>query len=165
MFTISFQEARMKKEWRGKDWDAIGNRIFLAYNEISKTINPSQLIKVDLTSSQIKVIVSFFHQKTFAMAELSRAHGVSFSTMTSMVDRLIKGGLLERQRDDEDRRIVFVRLSAKGKKMVDYLMRARKQNLEKFLCELTQDEVREFVKSIENVAYHLSRAKQNMLRK
>jgi DNA-binding MarR family transcriptional regulator len=155
----------MKNERRGKDWDALGNRIFQAYNEISKTINPSQLIKVDLTSSQIKVIVSFFHQKTFTMAELSRAHGVSFSTMTSMVDRLLQNGLLERQRDEVDRRIVLVRLSAKGKKMVDYLMKARKQNLEKFLCELTQDEVREFVKSIENVARHLSRAKGNMLQK
>ena len=155
----------MKKARRGKDWDAIGNRIFLAYNEISKTINPSQLIKVDLTSSQIKVIVSFFHQKTFTMAELSRAHGVSFSTMTSMVDRLLQNGLLERQRDEKDRRIVLVSLSAKGTKMVDYLMKARKQNLEKFLCELTQDEVREFVKSIENVARYMSRAKGNMLQK
>ena len=155
----------MKNNGRGEDWDALGNRIFLAYNEISKTINPRQLIKVDLTSSQIKIMASFFHQSTFTMTEMSRLHGVSFSTMTSMVDRLIKGGLLERQRDDEDRRIVLVRLSTKGKKMVAYLMRARKQNLEKFLCELNEDEVREFVKSIENVARHMSRAKQNMLRK
>jgi DNA-binding MarR family transcriptional regulator len=155
----------MKKARRGQDWDALGNRIFQAYNEISKTINPSQLIKVDLTSSQIKVIVSFYHQKTFTMAELSKTHGVSFSTMTSMVDRLLQNGLLERQRDEVDRRIVLVRLSAKGKKMVDYLMKARRQNLEKFLCELTQDEVREFVKSIENVARHLSRAKGSMLQK
>ena len=155
----------MKNNGRGEDWDALGNRIFLAYNEISKTINPRQLIKVDLTSSQIKIMASFFHQSTFTMTEMSRLHGVSFSTMTSMVDRLIKGGLLERQRDDEDRRIVLVRLSAKGKKMVAYLMRARKQNLEKFLCELNEDEVREFVKSIENVARYMSRAKRNMLRK
>ena len=155
----------MKNKDRGEDWDAIGDRIFLAYNEISKTINPRQLIKVDLTSSQIKVIISFFHQSTFTMAELSTAHGVSFSTMTSMVDRLIKGGLIERQRDDKDRRIVLVRLSAKGKKMVDYLMKARKQRLEKFLCELTPDEVRGFVKSIENVAQHMSRAKDNFLHK
>jgi DNA-binding MarR family transcriptional regulator len=82
-----------------------------------------------------------------------------------MVDRLLQNGLLERQRDEKDRRIVLVSLSAKGKKMVDYLMKARKQNLEKFLCELTQDEVREFVKSIENVARYMSRAKGNMLRK
>jgi DNA-binding MarR family transcriptional regulator len=46
------------------------------------------------------------------MTELSRANGVSVSTMTSMVDRLIQGGLLERQRDGADRRIVLVGLSA-----------------------------------------------------
>jgi len=82
-----------------------------------------------------------------------------------MVDRLLQGGLLERQRDDEDRRIVRVRLSAEGKKMVDSMMKVRRQELEKFLVDLTPAEVQEFLNSIENVARYLSKAKESMLRK
>ncbi|MEI6125281.1 MAG: MarR family transcriptional regulator [Pseudomonadota bacterium] len=155
----------MKKEKKGKDWGDIGRRLLRAYNEISKSINPSLLLKVDLTSSQIKVIFSFSAQPTFTMTQLSREHGVSVSTMTSMVDRLLQGGLLERQRDDEDRRIVRVRLSAEGKKMVDSMMKVRRQELEKFLVDLTPAEVQEFLNSIENVARYLSKAKESMLRK
>ena len=155
----------MQQQRRGKDWGDTGKRMLLAYNEISKSITPAKLLKVDLTSSQIKVIISFFGQSTFTMTELSRVHGVSVSTMTSMVDRLLQSGLLERQREDEDRRIVRVSLSAEGKMTVDYLMKVRRQGIEKFLDELTSAEVQEFLKSIENVARHMTRAKENMLRK
>ena len=96
------------------------------------------------------------------MTELSRANGVSVSTMTSMVDRLIQGGLLERLRDGADRRIVRVGLSAAGKKMLDHLMKVRRRELEKFLVKLTRGEVREFRDSIETVARYLAEAKKTM---
>lgn len=124
-----------------------------------------QLLKVDLTSSQVKVLISFYGKDHYTMTELSRVHGVSVSTMTSMADRLLLSGLIERQRDDEDRRVVRVRLSAEGKKMVDYLMKVRRQELEKFLTELSDEEIYQFVGSIENVADILSKAKEKILRR
>lgn len=136
-------------------------RILAAYNEISKSINPAQLLQVSLTSSQIKVLSTFFDQGVFTMTELSRLNGVSVSTMTSMVDRLIQGGLLERRSDGADRRIVLVGLSSAGKKMLDHLIKVRRRELEKFLAKLTRDEVREFRDSIETVAGYLARAKKS----
>jgi DNA-binding MarR family transcriptional regulator len=102
----------MKQAHKARYAAATGRSILAAYNEISKSINPAQLLKVSLTSSQIKVLSTFSDHGVFTMTELSRANGVSVSTMTSMVDRLIQGGLLERQRDGADRRIVLVGLSA-----------------------------------------------------
>jgi DNA-binding MarR family transcriptional regulator len=139
---------------------ATGRRILAAYNEISKSINPAQLLKVSLTSAQIKVLSTFSDHGVFTMTELSRANGVSVSTMTSMVDRLIQGGLLERLRDEADRRIVLVCLSAAGKKMLDHLMKVRSRELEKFLVNLSRHEVREFRDSIETVARYLAQAKK-----
>ena len=104
----------MKQAHTARYGATTGRRILAAYNEISKSINPAQLLKVSLTSSQIKVLSTFSDQGVFTMTELSRANGVSVSTMTSMVDRLIQGGLLERQRDGADRRIVRVGLSSRG---------------------------------------------------
>ncbi|MFC1592213.1 MarR family transcriptional regulator, partial [Thermodesulfobacteriota bacterium] len=91
----------------------------------------------------------------------SKAHAVSVSTMTSMVDRLIQNALLERQSDDRDRRIVRVSLAAEGKKVVRYLMKVRRQELEKFLCEMQDSDIDQFVQSIENVAGFLAKAKQS----
>ena len=150
----------MRQVHREKAGGATGRRILAAYNEISKSINPAQLLKVSLTSSQIKVLSAFSDQGVFTMTELSRANGVSVSTMTSMVDRMIQGGLLERLRDGADRRIVRVGLSAAGKTMLDHLMKVRRRELEKFLVNLTRDEVREFRDSIETVARYLAEAKK-----
>jgi DNA-binding MarR family transcriptional regulator len=155
----------MHQEKKGRLWNDLLRRILTSYNEISKSINPMQLLKVDLTSSQVKVLISFFGKDHYTMTELSRAHGVSVSTMTSMADRLLLGGLIERQRDSEDRRVVRVRLSPEGKKMVDYLMKVRRQELEKFLIELSDEEIYQFVRSIENVADILSKAKEKILHK
>ena len=136
-------------------------RIVNAYNEISKCINPVQLIRVDLTTSQIKVLMSFFDRDNFTMTELSRSHFVSVSTMTSMVDRLIHNGFLERQKDENDRRIVRVFLTSYGKKTVRNLIKIRRKELEKFFLKLGQRERGQFVRSIESVAHYLSTARRN----
>ena len=151
----------MKQAHKAHYASATGRRIFAAYNEISKSINPAQLLKVSLTSSQVKVLSTFSDRGVFTMTELSKVNGVSVCTMTSMVDRLIQGGLLERQRDGSDRRIVLVGLSAAGKKMLDHLIKVRRRELEKFLVKLTRDEVREFRDSIETVARYLAQAKKS----
>ena len=154
----------MKKDnKKGKYWDGTVTRILNAYNEISKSINPSQLANVDLTSSQIKVLISFAEKENFTMTELSNAHSVSVSTMTSMVDRLIQNGSLKRKKDDKDRRIVRACLTAEGKKMVGHLMSIRKQALEEFMLELNDSEIRRFLESIETVARFLSKAKRSIL--
>lgn len=152
----------MKLEKKGREWNDLLRRILAAYNEISKSINPTQLLKLDLTSSQIKVLISFYGKEFYTMTELSRAHGVSVSTMTSMADRLLHSGLIERERDTEDRRVVRVRLSPQGKKTVDYVMKVRRRELEKFLGELSDEEIYKFAGSIENVAVILSKAKSKM---
>jgi len=150
----------MKRQQQGTgNWTKLVDRILSAYNDISKSLNPTQLLKIDLTSSQVKVIMTFSEHDTFTMTELSNAHCVSVSTMTSMVDRLISNGFMERHKDTQDRRIVRVKLSEHGRKMMRQLMKMRRQELEKFLLKLQDSEITQFVKSIENVARYLAIAK------
>ncbi|HHW82251.1 MAG TPA: MarR family transcriptional regulator [Actinomycetales bacterium] len=47
---------------------------------------------------------------------------VSSGTMTNRIDRLVMKGLVTREADASDRRVVRVRLSAKGKRVVDSAM-------------------------------------------
>ncbi len=136
-------------------------RIVNAYNVISKCINPVYLANVDLTSSQIKVLMSFSEMKSYTMTELSRLHFVSISTMTSMVDRLIQSRLLQRQQDTADRRVVRISLTKEGEKILQHLIKVRKQELEKFFQSLGEGEKEQFVQAIENVAHYLSTAKGN----
>lgn len=142
-----------------RNWNDIMQRILTAYNDISKSINPAELLKIELTSSQIKVLTAFNDKHEHTMTELSRTLAVTLPTMTAMVDRLMQNNLVCRGRDKSDRRIVRVRLTDDGKKMLADLMEVRKKELEKILKVLSDDKIDLFLSSIENVANLLSKAR------
>ena len=143
------------------NWHDIVERIVSAYNIISKSINPANLYKIELTSAQIKVLATFIERDCYTMTALSQMLSVALPTMTAMIDRLIQLGLVKRERDERDRRVVMVRLTAEGKKVIDTLMVIRKQEMEKLLQVLTHEEVDLFLGAIENVAQLLSKARSN----
>ncbi|MBW2554244.1 MAG: MarR family transcriptional regulator, partial [Deltaproteobacteria bacterium] len=88
------------------DWDTILQRIMTSYNDISKAINPKGLLKINLTSAQIKLLTCFSNKAELTMTELSNNLAVSMPTMTAMVDRLVNSKMVERERDNIDRRVV-----------------------------------------------------------
>jgi DNA-binding MarR family transcriptional regulator len=141
------------------DWKDIMDRILNSYNAISKSINPANLYKIELTSSQIKVLATFTERECYSMTELSQMLSVTLPTMTAMIDRLILSGLVKRERDERDRRVVLVRLTGDGKKVISNLMEIRKQEIEKVLRTLEHEEVEVFLGSIESVAQLLTKAR------
>jgi DNA-binding MarR family transcriptional regulator len=149
---------REKKEGRPEVVDSIVK----AYNRISQGINPSFLAKMSLTIAQMKVLFLFEDNKKFSMSELSSLYSVSVSTMTSMVDRLFQNGMLKREQDENDRRIVLVSLTAKGRKVLTKLVDARREVLESFLYTLDEDEVKRFDRAMNDAAYFLGRARENI---
>ncbi|HEY0690723.1 MAG TPA: MarR family transcriptional regulator [Kribbella sp.] len=50
---------------------------------------------------------------------LADALMLSSAAMTNRIDRLVEAGLVTRERDDADRRAVFVRLSDTGRQLID----------------------------------------------
>jgi len=135
------------------------DRIAAAYNVISRSINPRQMLNIQLTTPQIKVLMGFAEQELLSMGSLSRLHGVSVSTMTSVVSRLIEAKLLRREAHATDRRIVQIGLTEQGRKITADLFKARHQALKRFLARLSASEARKFVSSIEYVAQCLSKAR------
>jgi DNA-binding MarR family transcriptional regulator len=146
------------KAIKNPGWNEIIDRILTAYNDISKSINPPNLYQIELTSSQIKVLATFSEREFYTMTELSQILSVTLPTMTAMIDRLIQGGLVTRERDDRDRRVVQVRLTREGKATIRNLMQVRKQEIEKILGFLNAQELDIFWHSIETVAQLLAKA-------
>ena len=142
------------------DWDTILRRIMTSYNDISKAINPKGLLKINLTSAQIKLLTCFSNKAEMTMTELSNNLAVSMPTMTAMVDRLVNSKMVERERDDMDRRVVRVKLTDEGKKVLKTLIRIRRKEMEKILKNLSEEEMNAYLTSIEVVARLLTKARQ-----
>ncbi|MEW4528690.1 MarR family transcriptional regulator [Maioricimonas sp. JC845] len=78
------------------------------------------------------------HGEPFAMApkELMQATMLSSGAMTNRIDRLEESGLVERVPDPDDRRSVRVRLTRKGRSVIDKAIAARFQEADEALQSL-----------------------------
>jgi DNA-binding MarR family transcriptional regulator len=63
------------------------------------------------------------------MHQLAVALSITPSSATQLVDRLVKLGLVERLREDEDRRLVRVQLSEAARRRFEELMRLHLRGL------------------------------------
>ena len=87
-----------------------------------KIISGNPKLKTDLKLSQIKTLFAFRDRDRLSMKELAEILGVKLPNMTMMIDSLAKEGVVERERDFDDRRKVYVSLTPKGKKTIaDFL--------------------------------------------
>lgn len=68
----------------------------------------------DLTGSQVFALWQIRDSGPMTMGDLAEALAVTHGVATRMVDRLVEKGMLERSRDDSDRRVVLVSLSELG---------------------------------------------------
>jgi MarR family 2-MHQ and catechol resistance regulon transcriptional repressor len=73
---------------------------------------------IDLSISQFGVLEALHHLGPLYQKDLAKKTLKSTGNITMVVDNLEKRGLVERLRDEEDRRHYFVRITAAGKKLI-----------------------------------------------
>ena len=76
-----------------------------------------------------------------SMSQLASSLDVSVASMTGIVDRMEQRGLVERRRDDADRRIVLVDPTEAGRDIFREIDRRRREGLLKMLQQLSEDEL------------------------
>jgi DNA-binding MarR family transcriptional regulator len=70
--------------------------------------------QLDLSAAQVHVLLSLGHDGPLAMGEVARRVAVTEKTVTGLVDRLERDGLVRRARDETDRRMIRARLTPRG---------------------------------------------------
>jgi len=95
----------------------------------------------DLTPSQIKSIFAFKEDdREYPIGELGRNARVKSSTITDMIDRLEKEGIAERLKDNGDRRVVKVRLTARGREIKRQFAVRMRFGVEQAFSKLSEEE-------------------------
>ena len=77
----------------------------------------AKLLKLDLTGTQYIVLVRLWVEDGISLSELGDRLYFDNPTLTGIVDRMERDGLLVRRRDEEDRRVVRVYLTSKGESL------------------------------------------------
>ncbi len=114
----------------------------------------------DLSPSFIKSIFAFADPgEEYPIGELGKNARVKSSTMTDMVDRMEKEGLAERVRDQNDRRLVKVKLTKKGKDTRQEFYIRRRGEFEFLFKQLNPDDVCQFVDHLSQATKILKKIK------
>src|SRR5512139_2902665 len=76
----------------------------------------------DLTWSQFAVLEALYHLGPLTQGEVSAKVLRSGSNMTTVIDNLERDGLVRRERDAEDRRVIHVHLTDAGSGKVEAVL-------------------------------------------
>ena len=104
-----------------------------------------------LTISQGYTLLAFAPQGAVSMGELSASMELANSTMTRMVDQLVRKGLVQREPDDADRRVILVSLTPQGQEMQHALRTEFQEFFELVLQEIEEDERATVVDALEKL--------------
>lgn len=94
----------------------------------------------DVTANDMHVIEAIDMEEARNMTSVARSLGVTTGTLTIAVNSLVKKGYVERVRSEEDRRVVLVSLSEKGKKAYLHHQQFHEQMIEAIVEELSEEE-------------------------
>jgi len=93
-----------------------------------------------MTPSQLHSLMWIGHDRALSMKVLAQRVGVTEKTITGVVDRMERDGLVQRVREPSDRRVVLVELTGEGKKTYRELDRSIRGQLTTFLGMLDPEE-------------------------
>lgn len=94
----------------------------------------------DVTANDMHVIEAIYMEEARNMSSVARSLGVTTGTLTIAVNSLVKKGYVERARSEEDRRVVLVSLSEKGKRAYLHHRQFHEQMIEAIVEELSEEE-------------------------
>jgi MarR family transcriptional regulator, organic hydroperoxide resistance regulator len=88
------------------------------------------------TTGQVRLLRILITQQHCTMQELADQLDVAAPTVTAMVKRLLTQGFVERVRDEQDWRVVWVSSTERGQRAVSLYDRFRRANLQQRLAQL-----------------------------
>ncbi|MEO8206541.1 MAG: MarR family transcriptional regulator [Chthoniobacterales bacterium] len=109
--------------------------------------------------SQARFVVLMFlseSEERNKSSDIAAELAVSKATVTGLLDSLERDGLIERIASKEDRRIIFVQLSNKGKKLLDTVAPGYFKSVSEMTGILDEKERRQVVASMQKIKTHLS---------
>ena len=90
-------------------------KIVQARERFSKELNK----KFNLSASQLATLVALFEEGAMPPSRIATYIAVRASTLTGVIDRLEKKGLVSRTRNGSDRRIITIGLTDAGRSLAE----------------------------------------------
>jgi|WetSurMetagenome_2_1015567.scaffolds.fasta_scaffold76713_2 DNA-binding MarR family transcriptional regulator len=118
---------------------------------LSKNMRHVVKAKTNLTPGSIFVCGALHHHGKLSMSEIGAHVSVPKPNVTALVDKLIEDNLVERLYDQNDRRIIYIQLTEKGKDVFTAIKKEIYNEFEQKLRLLKVDQIESLAVSSQHV--------------
>ncbi|GIP40374.1 MarR family transcriptional regulator [Paenibacillus sp. J31TS4] len=140
--------------------DTYSQRFQMALFTLLKRIGPEQHANLGVTGPQFYILMCLHREGSCKASRLAELMEVKPSAITVMIDRLVSHGLVIREADEQDRRVVLIGLTEKGRQVLEQVKEKREEIVTQHLSCLEPDELHAFIQSFEKVAQTAQATKQ-----
>ena len=123
-------------------YETINDILVNLFNEILKLEEEAIITDEfkDITNNDMHIIeaVGLDGQK---MSDIAAALHITVGSLTTSMNGLVKKGYTERERSGKDRRVVYIHLTAKGKKAYEHHAEFHRRMTEEIMRQLEGDEL------------------------
>lgn len=121
-------------------------QIYKVFHDLSRYFVSQWMLEEDESISPKQfILLRTLHEKgRSTVSELAAELGLSTSATTIALNRLVTRGLVDRIRCEDDRRVVWVELSAKCIPKIEQLKAKRREVFTLFLQSLSDEELDQF---------------------
>ncbi|HHE64656.1 MAG TPA: MarR family transcriptional regulator [Bacteroidetes bacterium] len=107
------------------------------------------LTEENLTFPQYYALSLLIKKGFLKMSDLKEKLFITGAGATGIADHLVKKGLAQRQRSTDDRRVVNIRITDKGAKIIERALRQRRDYLASVLKKIEPDKKDLLIKGVE----------------
>src|SRR6478609_5366843 len=101
----------------------------------------------EMTGAQKRILYFLELKGACNMSRIAKLVGCTVPAATGVVDKLVRAGLVRRESDDNDRRVIRIAITPQGRKALAQLKRIHEQRLEEVLEHLPPEKREELINS------------------
>jgi len=110
------------------------------------------LAPLNLNIPQYTALAVLGEKGQVTMGTLAEGLGITMGAVTNMVDRLIAAGLADRARGEDDRRVVRVQLTDRGREALGKAIDIGVEYFSRYLVDMSHDERQAFIAAYRSMA-------------
>lgn len=97
------------------------------------------------------MVMGVLSEKSTTVSEIARIASISRPQVTSLIDKLVRLGAVERHPDENDRRVINIVLTEYGRNLLEKTSRKIKQGIKEKLSRLTPEELADMSAALETL--------------
>lgn len=119
-------------------------------------------ISENVTINELHVIAAIGINENKTMSEISKRLNVTTSTATTNINNLVKKNLATRYKNENDRRLVYIKLTDEGESLFRYHEQFHIELVETILQNLEDNEQLNLLRSLEKISQFLLKYQQSL---